>query len=184
MAIVGVALLVRAITALQIAALPLSRNPHFDSLEYLGWARRVAAGDFTWPVLPPHGPGYPYVLGALLAIFGGSLVAVVVVQSIVGALTGAILGLATLIRPTALILLPLFLFFGARTWRLRGVMAAVTIAVIAPVTIANWRTSHAFIPVQAFGGINVYLGTSPLRDGLASARPGADWERIEPEAAR
>ena len=247
MAIVGVALLVRAITALQIAALPLFRNPHFDSLEYLGWARRVAAGDFTWPALPPHGPGYPYVLGALLAIFGGSLVAVVVGQSIVGAmtcwlaarttralfgaraglaaglilavyapliwidasivaeglliftmtlalwsaaterhpaLTGAILGLATLIRPTALILLPLFLFFGARTWRLRGVMAAVTIAVIAPVTIANWRTSHAFIPVQAFGGINVYLGNSPLRDGLASARPGADWERIEPEAAR
>jgi tetratricopeptide (TPR) repeat protein len=245
--VLGVALLVRAITALQIAALPLSRNPHFDSLEYLGWARRVAAGDFTWPALPPHGPGYPYVLGALLAIFGGSLVAAVVVQSVVGAmtcwlvarttralfgaraglaaglilavyapliwidasivaeglliftmalalwsaaterhpaLTGAILGVATLIRPTALILLPLLLVFGARTWRLRGVLAAVTIAVIAPVTIANWRASHAFIPVQAFGGINVYLGNSPLRDGLASARPGADWERLEPEAAR
>jgi tetratricopeptide (TPR) repeat protein len=244
---VVVALVVRVITALQLTALPLVRAPHYDALEFLGWARRVAAGDFTWPAFPPHGPGYPYFLGALLALFGGSLVAAAIVQAIVGAitcwlvartttalfgpraglaaglllavyapliwidtsfvaeglliftmaltlwsaaaerhpaLTGLILGVATLIRPTALILLPLVLFFGARSWRMRGLLAAVTLAVIAPVTIANWRASHAFIPVQSFGGINVYLGNSPLRDGLASARPGADWERIEPEAAR
>ena len=242
--IVAVAFVVRVITAIQIAALPISRMPHFDALEYLGWARRVAAGDFTWPEFPPHGPGYPYFLGAILAMFNGSLVAAVVVQAIIGAitcwivmrttrvffgpraglfagcllaiyapliwidasivaegllifvmaltlwsvaterhpaLTGFLLGVAALIRPTALILLPLALVFGARTWRMRCVLAAVTIAVLAPVTIANWRTSHQLIPVQSFGGINVYLGNSPLRDGLASARPGGDWERIEPQ---
>jgi Flp pilus assembly protein TadD len=88
------------------------------------------------------------------------------------------------IRPTALIILPLLLVFNTRKWRLRAVMAACTLAVIVPVTIANWRVSQTFIPVQAFGGMNLYLGNSPLRDGLASARPGGDWDRIEPEAAR
>src|SRR2546422_608475 len=120
MAIIGVAFLVRVITALQIAALPLSRNPHFDSLEYLGWARRVAArGLRLWRAATGRPP----------------------------AATGFFVGLASLLRPAALILLPVFLFLGARTWRLRGVMAAVALAVLAPVTIANWRASHAFIPV-------------------------------------
>lgn len=92
-------------------------------------------------------------------------------------LTGALIGLAALARPTALLFLPLLVWIGKR----RAAMVAAAIAVIIPVTIANWNASHAFIPIQAFGGMNVYLGDSPLRDGTASARPGGEWERLEAE---
>ena len=100
------------------------------------------------------------------------------------AVTGIILGLAGITRPTALVVLPLVLIAGARNWKARLTMAIATVVVILPVTFANWHSSHAFIPIQSFGGMNFYLGSSPLRDGTSSARPGADWERIEPEAAR
>jgi tetratricopeptide (TPR) repeat protein len=69
-------------------------------------------------------------------------------------------------------------------WRKRLIVVAVCVITIAPVTMVNYVTTHTFIPVQAFGGINFYLGNSPLRDGLPSARPGGDWERIEPEPLR
>jgi tetratricopeptide (TPR) repeat protein len=92
-------------------------------------------------------------------------------------LTGALIGLAALTRPTALIFLPLLIWIGKR----RTAIVAAAIAVIIPVTVANWHASHAFIPIQAFGGMNVYLGDSPLRDGMASARPGGEWERLEAE---
>ena len=238
------AFVLRLITSLQLAALPIVRSPHMDSDEYLVWAQQLAGGDFTWPRFPAHAPGYPYFLGAILSI--GSLVTAHIVQAIVGAITcllvalatrrlfgeragvaagmllaiyapliwidglllaeglliclmaatlwsaaterpaivtGVLLGLAALVRPTALILFPLLVFFAARTWRARAVLTAATIAIIAPVTIANWRTSHAFIPVQAFGGLNFYIGNSPLL-GNAPTRPGGTWERIDPEAAR
>jgi Tfp pilus assembly protein PilF len=246
-AVFVVAAVVRLIVATQIADLPLSRTPHYDSLEYLSWARRIAAGDFTWPAPPPHGPGYPYFLGALLALSGGRSMVIALVQSIMGAftcllaaetgaawfgrragvaagfilalyaplvwidasiyseglliflmttalwcvatnrhpaITGVVIGLAALVRPTALILLPLLLIAGARAWRARAILIAVAAAVIAPVTIANWRAMHQWIPIQSAGGMNFYLGNSPTRDGLPSARPGGDWDRIEPDAAR
>jgi tetratricopeptide (TPR) repeat protein len=91
-------------------------------------------------------------------------------------LTGALIGLAALTRPTALLFLPLLLWIVPRR---RALVAFAAFLVILPVTIANWRASHAFIPVQSFGGMNVYLGNSPLRDGTASARPGGEWEALE-----
>jgi tetratricopeptide (TPR) repeat protein len=245
--IVAVAFAIRVVVALQIGAMPLSRTPQYDSLEYLGWARHLVTQDFTWPVTPPHGPAYPFFLAALLVLTGSSLTAVRVIQALVGALTclfvarattrwfgeraglgaglilalyapliwidvsifceglllallaaalwclsterhplvlGLLLGVSALTRPTALFFLPLFVIAGAKTWRMRAALIAIVCAVIAPVTIANARASHAFLPIQAFGGMNVYLGNSPFRDGLPSARPGGDWDRITPEAAR
>ena len=245
-AVAGMALLLRLIAAHGIGAMPSSRMPHLDSLEYLLRARRIASGDFTWPVFPAHAPLYSFTLASLLFVTSGSLAAVRAIQSAIGALTcvlaalagrrlfgnrsglaaglllavyapliwidvsllaegllmfflaamlwciatdrhplltGAVLGLAALTRPTALIFVPLAIG-AARTWRARALVAAAAIVVISPVTIINWRASHTFIPIQAYGGMNFYLGNSPHRDGTASARLGGDWERIEPEAAR
>ncbi|MEA2570459.1 MAG: hypothetical protein QOI24_2460 [Acidobacteriota bacterium] len=97
---------------------------------------------------------------------------------------GLLLGLATIVRPTAFLFLPLIAVIAADVWRKRLVVVVVCVATIAPVTMVNYMTTRTFIPVQAFGGINFYLGNSPLRDGLPSARPGGDWERIEPEPLR
>ena len=53
----------------------------------------------------------------------------------------------------------------------------------APVAIANWRISG--IPmIQAYGGMNVYLGNRPAGDGGARARLGGEWDRLEGEASR
>ena len=245
-AIAIVAFLLRAIVARSIDDLPISRNPTYDSLEYLSWARQIAAGDFTWPPSAPHGPGYPFFLALALTVAHGSMLGVRIVQALVGAgtvvftalttstlfgkraaISAAILitfyapliwidvsilaegllicalaasmwcvaserayaaaglvGLATLIRPTSLIFLLLVALFATSAWTVRFLSVAIAIAVILPATVANGRATHVLIPVQAHGGLNFYLGNSPARDGLASARPGGDWERIEPAAAR
>ena len=81
-----VALALRVSVIAELQPLPLFRTPQLDSLEYLEWAERYAAGDFSWPARPSHGPGYPMFLGAILAATG-SLAAARVVQAVVGALT-------------------------------------------------------------------------------------------------
>ena len=234
------ALALRVAAAIGIGRLPLGRTPQYDGLEYLLWAQQLASGDFAWPPNPPHGPGYPFFLAALLAVGQGSLMFARMVQAVMGAatcclagltgarvfgaragivtaallavyapliwldvsigsegllmfllaaalwsavserhpvLTGVSIGLAVLTRPTTLIFLPLLAWIGKR----RAAVVVAAVAVILPVTAANWRASHAFIPIQAFSGLNLYLGDSPLRDGTASARPGGEWERLEAE---
>jgi len=89
----GVALVVRLAADAQLADEPLFQSPQLDSLEYLAWARQIAAGSFPWPVPPPHGLGYPVFLGMLLSLFGGSLGAVRLVQAFLGAGTCLLAGL-------------------------------------------------------------------------------------------
>ena len=242
----------------QLAHQPLSRAPQLDSLEYVSWASRIAAGDLRWPAPPPHGPGYPFFLAGIFGLFPGSLPAASVAQALLGAttcvaraalagiwfgplaawaaglllalngvvawtdvsilaeglllllMTGALLclgkapvtfrraalaglltGLAALVRPTALALLPLLLFTLARreAWKRRGFLMAGLAAgavglVLLPVTLANWRASGAPLLVQGHGGLNFFIGNSPAGTGLATARPGAGWDRLEAEAER
>jgi len=77
----------RLVVARELWLLPLVRTPKLDSAEYLSWARRIAAGDFAWPVVSPHGPGYPMFLAASLAVGSGSLPFAIFVQAVVGAAT-------------------------------------------------------------------------------------------------
>ena len=110
------------------------------------------------------------------------------------ALAGLLTGLAALVRPTALLLLPVILVTLARreTGKGRGLRRAGLAAVAAaaaglallPVTAANWRASHAPLLVQGHGGFNFYIGNSPSGTGLPTVRPGAGWDRLEGEAAR
>jgi tetratricopeptide (TPR) repeat protein len=69
--------------------LPLLAYPQLDSREFQLWAQQIAAGNFRWPPLPSHGPGYPFLLGALFALGHGSLSFVRVVQSVLGGCTAA-----------------------------------------------------------------------------------------------
>ena len=85
-----VALAIRLIAARELWQLPLVRTPKLDSAEYLSWARRLAAGDFSWPVVSQHGPGYPLFLAAWLAIGSGSPPFAIAVQAVVGALTATL----------------------------------------------------------------------------------------------
>jgi tetratricopeptide (TPR) repeat protein len=62
-------------------------------------------------------------------------------------------------------------------------MAATTTLVVAPVVVANWRVTGLPM-VQAYGGLNIYLGNRPSGDGLANARLGGEWDALEGEASR
>lgn len=254
----GIALAVRIAVWSQLAPEPLFRAPQLDSLEYVAWASRIAAGDLRWPAPPSHGPGYSFFLAGAFRLFPGSLPAASILQAVLGALNcvavavlagsffgplvawasglflavygvvvwtdisllaeglllllstaallcvgrgpvtgrraalaGLLTGLAALVRPTALVLLPLVLVAlvrreGGRGHGLRvaGLAAAAAGVVLLPVTVTNWRASHALLLVQGHGGFNFYIGNSPSGTGLPTVRPGADWDRLEGEAAR
>ncbi|HBL28867.1 MAG TPA: hypothetical protein DD490_18695, partial [Acidobacteria bacterium] len=252
------ALLVRSIAALQLGATPLYQTPQLDALEYLTWAQQIAAGNFLWPVPPPHGLGYPGFLGLLLALFDGSSDAARGVQALLGAGTcvlvalagsrafgrragiaaglvlaaqgplvftevsllgeglllflltgalavfrlvrppllcgagaGALLGLAVLVRPTALVLLPVLaagLWLEKREDRrsplAAGLLLACCLLVVGPVVGKISRVNGAFVPVQGHGGLNFYIGNSPLGEGLPAKRLGRGWEMLATEALR
>ena len=65
-----------------------------DGVVYDDWARALAAGDWLGQGIFYQAPLYPYFLGVLYAVFGHNLLAVRIVQCILGALACALLGAA------------------------------------------------------------------------------------------
>jgi 4-amino-4-deoxy-L-arabinose transferase-like glycosyltransferase len=82
------------------------------------------------------------------------------------ALTGLCLGLAALVRPTALLCIPLFAMYAAwRRWRSGGVLIAAALLTIAPWTLRNVIRYDELIAVNDAAGFNFWRGTHPdLRD--------------------
>src|SRR5262249_25847639 len=114
--VLGAALAARWIVAAELWRLALVRTPRLDSFEYVSWARRLASGDFAWPVVSAHGPGYPFFPAGLLAVGSGALGAAIAMQAMVGALTAVLVAAAA--RE----------WFGARA----GLLAGLTYAVYGP----------------------------------------------------
>ncbi len=254
-AIVLTALFLRLVAAFVLGELPISRTPQLDSAAYLSWARALIDDPSFWPAYPEHAPGYPVFMAIVLALTGGSLTAVRVVQAVLGALgcvltarvaartltpkaflpagllqalyapliyidsalvaeslfvfllivtldlatsahtrkqwllCGVVLGLAAVVRPTALVLLPAFAIVlvvrlpRATAMRFAAGLAAGMPIVVAPIVVQNWRVTGAPM-VQAYAGLNVYLGNRPSGNGMAEARPGGEWDALEGEASR
>lgn len=88
--------LVALAALLRIAYTLTSRqSPFFDHLDldtkfYDSWARQIAAGDWMGREAFFMGPLYPYFLASIYKIFGPSLLAAKLVQSLVGALTAGL----------------------------------------------------------------------------------------------
>lgn len=260
-AVFALAALVRLIVGSQLGETTLFRSPQLDSLEYLVWAKRVAAGEMIWPVPPPHGLGYPVFLGILLRLCDGSLDAARTVQALLGAgscllaaaiggrafgrragvaagvvlalcaplvfldvsilgegllvfllllalwsftavgkpvpravATGVALAAATLVRPTALVLLPVLPVLLAlerprerRAWTGlagAGLLLATFLVTAGPVIWKISQVNGAFVPVQGYGGYAFYIGNRLDGDGLPSPRLGRGWELLVNEAAR
>ena len=253
-----VAFAVRLAVAAQLWNLPIVRTPKLDSWEYVSWARRLAAGDFSWPVISLHGPGYPFFLASLLALGSGSLSFAMAAQAIVGALTavtialaarewlgsragllaglvyavygpaayidtallseglllfllalpllilsrepvtgaraaaaGAALGAAMLVRPTAVLataacaawLLLSVRRRQPRAWTLAAYVVVAALLVASPAALENWSVSRT-IGLQDYGGVNFYIGNSPLHAGRSVFRLGAGWDGLNAEASR
>jgi cytochrome c-type biogenesis protein CcmH/NrfG len=104
---------------------------------------------------------------------------------------GAVLGAACVVRPTSLAIIPaygvaLLIKHGwrdQRSWRLIASLAIGALIFVGPVVAQNWRVSGVPM-IQAYGGLNVYLGNRPSGDGGARARLGGEWDRLEGEASR
>ncbi len=250
------ALALRGAVVVQLDGTALFRTPELDSIEYFTWAQQIAHGDFTWPAAPPHGPGYPFFLAALLFITRGSMFAVHMLQAVAGSITavliallakriagekaalgaglfaalygplalidvsilaeglfvlllsasllaviesmqsarpramlffaGTALGLAIIVRPTAALLVPIYLYF---VWRRTPRMAVLLFALataypVLPVLAHNWLSTGDLLAIQSGGGMNFYIGNSPLHDGTAWARPGGTWDWLRGEAWR
>lgn len=251
LALAAFAFAVRAAVALELGRTALFQKPQLDSFEFLLWGQGIAHGNlFQW-LAPSHGPGYPFFLGTLLALTGGSLGAVRLLQAALGAglcvltaalgarvlgdrraglagglllavygplvyvevsllaeglllflLTlalwyagrpvppmrvGAILGAAAVTRATALPLLPLFAGLALlRPGRRRAAvwMVVAWLAVLAPVLAFLRLTRGEWLPVQTFGGLNLYMGNRSGASGTPTARLGGDWDRLVNEPAR
>jgi len=94
-------------------------------------------------------------------------------------------------RPIALLLPPVLLTIDLlRPPRLERpvwtavVSCAVMLALIAPWTLRNWRDFHAFVPISANGGLNLYEGNHPGAIGDADFPPDAAEQMTEVAADR
>jgi tetratricopeptide (TPR) repeat protein len=121
-----VGFLVRLVVARELAPLALWTTPQLDARENLVWATSLAAGDFTWPSPPTHGPAYPYFLAGLLKLFGGSLSAVRTAQAAIGGATAVLLALVG-VR-----------FFGRRAGLAAGLLLALS-GPVAFVDVSLWE---------------------------------------------
>lgn len=102
------------------------------------------------------------------------------------ALVGAITGLTCLLRPQALLLVPVLAIWTAtlprRPWPALLVAAAV---VIAPATLHNWRASGELIPISDNGGVNLWLAnTGPLSGTFATQEMAFGDIAVQAQSAR
>ena len=88
-----------ALTVRLIHVWQIRRSPFFDVLlgdahGYDEWARRIAGGEWMGRDVFYQAPLYPYFLGVIYATIGHSLLAVRVIQAVIGAGSCALLALA------------------------------------------------------------------------------------------
>jgi hypothetical protein len=87
---------------------------------------------------------------------------------------GALLGCGALLKPICL-LVPVL--FGGAWWLIDGgvlraaarvgVVVVVTLLVVSPWTLRNYRVLHAFVPISTNGGTTLYSANNPRATGLA-----------------
>jgi 4-amino-4-deoxy-L-arabinose transferase-like glycosyltransferase len=89
---------------------------------------------------------------------------------------GALMGALALVRPNALLLVPVVAWWAVWVLRRRApgrrvlaglaLLFAGTVIVVAPVTIRNYSVGHEFVPISSNGGVNLYIGNNDRADGL------------------
>lgn len=145
---------------------------------------------FCWPVI--------YFSGELVIVtlFSALVVAALWCMALAGelgrlrfALMGAaLLGVASIARPTALVFLPAVAWLALRSWRTwlvaprARVLAALSMLVFMLVpglalTVRNQVVGNDAVFIASQGGLNFYIGNNPRSDGRTAVVPGtsATW---------
>lgn len=159
--------LLSALLAFRIA------RPRLGPLVALLWAGMMA----TYPVFIYFEAEFqePAIFICLLLLLLGQLLAWGERPSWLRALlSGVLLGLAGLIRPNALLLLPAAALWMLRTgsprrWRMAGALLLAAGLAILPATLRNWAVAHEFVPISTNGGINLFIGNNQSAQGLVVA---------------
>lgn len=103
---------------------------------------------------------------------------------------GVALGLAAVFRATALPLLPAMALWAAfdrkRPRRLTAatLLLAGGLAVVLPALVKVREVSGGWLPLQAFGGLNFYMGNRTGAPGTPAARLGGGWDLLSSEPLR
>lgn len=129
--------------------------------------------------------------GLLLMLVVGAtvLLAVEELTSLRALAAGLLFGAAISVRPTAafiaVVVAVAAVAAAARVRRaaLAAALVAGTAVVTLPVLLVNHSASGTFT-IQGFGGLNLYIGNSPLHSGLPSFRLGRGWDALDSEAYR
>lgn len=87
----GIGWVLRYLFVLDLRASPLSQAPMLDEYYHLEWAKALVAGDWIGSEVFFRAPLYPYLLGAMLALFKGSVFAARIGQATYGAATPVVL---------------------------------------------------------------------------------------------
>jgi len=100
-------------------------------------------------------------------------------------LTGLLVGLASITRPTALIFIPLIVFLliltfkPARLWVKQTIVFILAASlVIAPLLVRNLIVADDPVLIASQGGINLYIGNNNAADGVSAVLPeplGHNW---------
>jgi len=104
-------------------------------------------------------------------------------------ISGILLGLSIITRPTTIILIvliPLFYLglrsklFNLKIWGINtALMIAGVILILLPVAARNTSVGDEFTAIPTQGGINFYIGNNPFANGWSAAMPpplGAYWQ--------
>jgi tetratricopeptide (TPR) repeat protein len=92
--VAGLAFVLRLVHLAEFAGTPLATVLIGDARQYDAWAQRLAAGDWLGSGVFYQAPLYPYLLGVVYAVVGHSLLAVRLIQAVLGASACALLAVA------------------------------------------------------------------------------------------
>jgi tetratricopeptide (TPR) repeat protein len=152
----GVALLVRAVVLVQMAATPYFEVANIDSVAYQQWAARITGGAWVPAGTFYQSPLYAYFLAVLSLLAGPSTWSPRLVQIVVGS-----------VNPVLLYLI------GARLFSRRvGWIAGLVLALYGPIVLEEVTLSKTTLLVAtSLAGFGLYLRGAPsgrLRDLLAA----------------
>ncbi len=98
-------------------------------------------------------------------------------------LSGLVLGLSAIARPTILLFAPAIVIWMAalprRSWpellRTAAVFTAGVALPILPITVRNYVVGHDRVLISSQGGVNLYIGNNPQAKGHGVTLPGTRW---------
>ena len=99
---------------------------------------------------------------------------------------GFLMGLSLITRENTLLFLPVaagWLFVraerGSRNrWLAPALFVLLAMLPVVPVTVQNYLSSGAFVPISSQGGMNFFIGNSADSEQLTGLQPGIAWDRM------